>query len=89
MDLFDDRCQQPLLALGIWGTVCLLGLLDKKEIKKRGYKIQVEVINRSVVSVSILKGICIQVLKSCRKYKRKDIKKSKIINCLYFVREEK
>ena len=60
MDLFDGSCQQPLLALGIWGTVCLLGLLDKKGVQKRGYKIQVEVINRSVVSVRVLKGICMQ-----------------------------
>ena len=89
MDLFDDSCQQPLLALGIWGTVCLLGLLDNKGVQNRGYKIQVEVINRSVVSVSILKGICMQLLKSFRKYKRNDFEKSKIINCLYFVREEK
>ena len=89
MDLFDDSCQQPLLALGIWGTVCLLGLLDKKGVQKRGYKIQVEVINRSVVSISILKGICMQLLKSFRKYKRNNFEKGKIINCLYFVHEVK
>ena len=88
MDLFDDSFQQPLLALGIWDTVCLLGLLDNKGVQNRGYKIQVEVINRSVVSVSILKGICMKLLKSFRKYKRSNLKKSKIINCLGFVREE-
>ena len=56
MDLFDDSCQQPLLALGIWGTVYLLGLLDNKGVQNRGYKIQVEVTKISVVSVSIVKG---------------------------------
>ena len=75
MDLFDDSCQQPLLALGIWGTVCLLGLLDNKGVQNRGYKIQVEVTKISVVSVSILKGICMQLLKSFRKYKRSNLKK--------------
>ena len=77
MDLFDDSFQQPLLALGIWGTVCLLGLLDNKGVQNRGYKIQVEVKNRSVVSVRILKGYVCNMLQSFRKNRRNNFENAR------------
>ena len=77
MDLFDDSFQQPLLALGIWGTVCLLGLLDNKGVQNRVYKIQVEVINRFVVSVRILKGYVCKMLQSFRKNRRSNFENAR------------
>ena len=77
MDLFDDSCQKPVLALGILGTVCLLGLLDNKGVQNRGYKIQVEVKNRSVVSVRILKGYVCNMLQSFRKNRRNNFENAR------------